>query len=162
VLDAEANGLRPATRRQIADNPMLVTDYEEADRSGLTIIDEIVSYGDSTDQQYSFGVYENRVPVYQPIDVNTAYTDYIVYSSTRNGFVLTDNGAKVPPWAVRPGKTLRYVDFLPGYLPDSLRSDPRVMIIEGVTYTMPFGLQIQAGQSSNISQKLNNLGLGGI
>jgi hypothetical protein len=157
VLNAEPNGWLAVNARSIASNTILVPLLENNDRMGLDVIKGLVALGDVAYNRYTFGVYENREPVYAP-----APTTYAYEYSLAESLLSVYHGDVVNPWNVRPGQWLFYPDFLPGSASGAkLRRDPRSVFIESVNFTAPYGISINGGKVRRLPQILAQLGLGG-
>jgi hypothetical protein len=70
-------------------------------------------------------------------------------------------GAAVKPWRVLPGKWLQVTDFLPGSSYATLLEDPRCMFIERVSFSIPWDVQLQGGDTDTAPQVLAQQGLAG-
>jgi hypothetical protein len=137
-----------------------VKQYLNDNAAAWSLIQGLVARGDSSDNRYIFGIYNGRVPTYEAIPTDFEYQQRLSDPAQR---VETPQGIEVKPWDVTAGKWLFVPDFLIGQVqPTDLRLDPRMIFIESLTYTMPWGLSIQGGKTDKLSQKLAKLGLGGI
>ena len=109
-----------------------------------------------------FGVYEDRKIEYREVP------DTILYTQKLNdvGINLKDRRTNnyVKPWDIKVGQWVQVNDFLIGKnIPnDTFREDPRIMFIESITYTAPYGVSINGGKTDTLTQKLAKLGLGGL
>ena len=105
-----------------------------------------------------FGVYDDRVPVYEQVPTTIEY-----YQKLSEDFVTFESGLKVDPIDVLPGKWLYFTDLFIGEPEaDTLSEDIRAMFIESVKYTYPQGLVLSGGKTDSLTQKLAKLGLAGI
>ena len=135
-----------------------ITAFENEDRLALNVIEEAVGLGDSSGNRWLFGVYDDQDAYYEqaPDDV-----EYISRIASPRVEVQTLAGDSIYPWNVRPGKWAKIVDYLPLKLGTSpLSSDPRLMFIEGVNYTMPWGLSLSEGGVDKADQFLAQMGIG--
>lgn len=146
---------------RLAYNGLLVPKYENDDMKMLSVVKDLVTLGDVNEHRYAFGLYENRVPRYW--DATSLDFQYQLYVFSE-GIKLLDSGNKyVYPWRIRPGKWVKLVDVMPGRAVSSvMRSDPRTLFIEGVTYTAPYSFTLRGGKFDRLSQKLAQLGLAGV
>lgn len=161
VLAANPNiAWLPFDTSGIQTNTLSVPVYEDGDNTAWNLIKSITALGDTTNARWLFGVYENLAVRYEAAPTEAVYQQRIAATRSR---VMTMDGVPVDLWDVRPGRWLFLPDFLAGYTgAPELRSDPRYLFIEGVTYTMPQGLTIQAGKVDTLGQRLAQLGLAGI
>ncbi len=147
VLTAQPDSLL-SNQAGIESNPFLTVDFDNEERTAASIIKNLVAYGDASDNRWFWGVYEDRKSVYQVVSSEIDF----VYRASR-GLVQTVAGGLVSPWDVRPGKWVLNGDLLPGRnIEANLRADPRCMLIENVTFTAPFGLQLSGGRWDKLSQ----------
>ena len=159
AVEAVVNGLISTDYAKIEFNGVLVSAYENDDPYGLTIIKELVAYGDVNYDRFLFQLDKDRTIVYfkQPQDPEYKYT-----ISTNE--LKTMAGAVVMPWAIKPGKWILITDFLTGTLatPTNIRKDPRMVFIESVDFTAPYGFQIEGSKSSTVKQILSQFGMKGL
>jgi hypothetical protein len=159
VIDYDPNGVLASTNADITTNTLSVAMYEDQDRMAWSVIKELVSAGDASDNRYTFGVYANRRIKYAPVPDELAYTERLHDPAQR---VETLAGVWVKPWDVLPARWLFMPDFLVGRTPPQTRRfDPRYMFIESVTYTEPWGLQLRGGKFDTTAQRLARFGLQG-
>jgi hypothetical protein len=156
----------PSTRfstdyTDVFTNTLTLFDKEDEQRTGGTIIKEIIAFGDTSDRRYTFGIYEDRKIRYAPIE-ETAFYEYDVSSSLAD-VARIDTGAAVSPWDVVPGKWLIINSIATsekkvGSIGD-LRASPSAIFIEEVSFTAPYSLSLRSGPTSTFPQKLARLGL---
>jgi len=159
VIDYDPNGILTSTNADITANTLSVPMYDDQDRLAWSVIKELLSAGDASDNRYTFGVYANRRIVYAPISDELAYTERLHDPAQR---VETPAGVWVKPWDVLPARWLFTPDFLVGRTPPTtMRLDPRYMFIESITYTEPWGLQLRGGQFDTVQQRMARYGLQG-
>lgn len=150
VLTADPNGLYTNFKRLEA-NTYQVKKYESESRRADAIIEEVVAFGDSNHNRWTFGVYENRVPVYAAVPATIEY-----FEKVRSSFLQlerADTGI-VYPWNVRPARWLQISDWLAGgnRRTSQLRRDPRNQFIESVRYSAPWMLIVNGGRLNRIDQ----------
>lgn len=160
VVDAEPNTYFTTSTKTITENTLGVIEYEDGEKTGRGLIDDIVSRGDANDKRYIWGVYNGRVFNYYPAP---AQVDYAFSMTAGGGVILDKFGLRVNPWRVSPGQWINVADLLLGG--ENLGvTDPRALsstiFIENLTYTAPYGLDITGGRVSTLKQKLFRLGLG--
>lgn len=160
VLTAESavNAIISTDYAKIAFNGVLVSAYENDDPYGLTMIKELVAYGDVNYDRFLFQIDRNRQAVYfeQPID-----PEYQI--SIAENQLRTMAGSPVMPWGIRPGRWIFVNDFLTGMSPsETIRTDPRMVFIESIDYTAPYGYRIQGSKSSTVKQILSQFGMKGL
>lgn len=159
ILDAQPNGWVSDDYGQIAANTLQVGAWENDDVTALALLKGLTAMGDADAARYGFGVYEGRRAVYAPIG-ETA--EYAIQLSDPARTIYDQAGAEIYPWRVRPGKWARFVDFMPGLAAGAeLRADPRALLIEEVTFRLPWGVQLVGGSADSLGQKLARLGLAG-
>jgi len=160
IIAGDPNSIFSTSTTGITSNTLAVKQYLNDNADAWSLIQGLVARGDSSDNRYIFGIYNERVPRYEAIPTDYEYQQRLSDPAQR---VENTVGVEVKPWDIKAGKWLFVPDFLIGQVqPTSLRTDPRMIFIEEVTYTMPWGLQIQGGRTDKLSQKLAKLGLGGI
>ena len=132
--------------------------YEYEDHTAWELIQGIVARGDTNQNRWLFGIYEDREAYYQQAPTTVEYKTKLSDPAQR-----VFGPTEVKPWQVRPGKWLRFSDFLAN-APNvaSLELDPRVMFIEDVTYTMPNQLTLSGDPQASLSDIMASFGLGGV
>lgn len=145
----------------IEPNSMLVAVRDNDDRKASTVIKDITNRGSDYLGRQVFGIYGGRRAVYRPVGESLSYFQYLNDATQR---IYTPNGAEVFPWSVEPGRWLLVPDFYFGRIPveTELRSDPRAMLIESVTFTAPYQVSLTGAKVRRLDQKLARLGLSGI
>lgn len=160
ILAADPNGIFSTDYSRIAVNNYLTNSYEEGNKDAMTIIQGLLSIGDINDMRHTFGIYAKQQAVYRALPAIIAYQERL---SAPKQAVMTLDGEELYPWDVEPGKFLLYNDFQIGRLKPSLdRTDPRIMFVESMSYTAPWGLQLSGGKTDKLPQKLAKWGLGGL
>lgn len=157
IVNSEPNGR--FTSRATA-NTMLVPAYENDNAEAWGLIKSLVAFGDTSQNRYTFGVYEDRRATYKPVD------NAIVYiRPLREGVsVIQDiEGGLLQPWQVRPGGYVMVTDLLPGRptAPD-LNDDVRAIFANTVQFRAPDSLVINGAHAFRLEQRLAQLGIGGI
>jgi len=143
ILTADPNSYLATSTLEIEANSILTPAVENRNRFAWDIVTELVTLGNDTDDRRRlFGVYKDLISFYttQPEEV-----EYHHRLSDPMQAVTTPEGTVVYPWDVQPGKWLFIPDFLTGRpLPaaSGLGDDPRMVFIEGVTFTDPFSVSI--------------------
>lgn len=160
IIAADPNSIFSTSTSNITTNTLQVKQYLNDNSPAWQLIQGLIARGDSSDNRYIFGIYNDRVPTYEAIPTDYEYQQRLSDPAQR---IENQAGNEIKPWDVKAGKWLFVPDFLIGkVLPTSLRLDPRMIFIEQVTYSMPWGLQIQGGKTGKLTQKLAKLGLSGI
>jgi len=165
VLAADTNGIFSTDYSKIDVNGTLASNFEDADKMGLTVINDAVALGRNVStgvyRRWLFGIGAGRRAHYYQAP------EAIKYENTlRDGDAITLwDGSPVKPWAVSPGQWLFFSDFLTGDAPpstlDELQNDPRALFIESCTYSAPYGLTINGERMGSIKQAMAAYGLGG-
>ena len=160
--EASLNGVLSTDYGLIGDNDVLVEQYEDKYRKGIDVIKDVVKLGGANYDPWIFGIYENRQAYFDIVP------DVIKYINRRgdNDVIedATPAGGEVMPWDVRPGKWLAWPDLVPGTpLPktrSALYSDVRVELIERVTFTAPYDLNVNGQRINTGPQAIAQWGLG--
>ena len=145
-------------------NAKTVSAYENDYRTGRDVIRPVVGLGDASANRWLFGIAEGRRAYYKAVPTTVDY----IYQPTAAGEsqVRSATGTKpgIPPMFVRPGRWAYSAAFAPSGIPSgaNLRTDRSATFIESVVYTAPNTLQLTGGIATTLTQKLNQLGLGGI
>lgn len=159
VLAADPNGVFSTDYSGITANAYAVQRYVNDDNLAWNYIKSLVSKGDTNDNRYLFGIYNDRKAYYAAIPTEIKYLQRLADPKQR---IELTNGIEVKPWDVRPGKWSQFTDFLIGKLQgDSLRDDERNVFIEQTTFSIPWSLSYTGSKVSTLDQKLSRLGLGG-
>jgi len=160
VLVAEPNDFITNIYSRLTENTLQVPDYDERDLSAWALIKDLLAKGDSSDNRYNFGIYADRIAIYEQIPSNIEYQVRLRDPEQRIENVV---GGRVKPWNVLPGKWAYFPDFLLGGRRDyTLQQDPRALFIESVVFRTPREVQMNGVKVSTIQQKINRLGLQGL
>lgn len=160
IIAGDPNSIFSTDTSKITANTLQVKQYLNDNSPAWSLIQGLVARGDSSDNRYIFGIYNDRVPTYEAIPINYEYQQRLADPAQK---IENQAGIEIKPWDVKAGKWLFVPDFLIGkVLPTSLRLDPRMIFIEQVTYSMPWDLSIRGGKADKLGQKLAKLGIGGI
>jgi hypothetical protein len=144
----------------IDENTVEVKVKQKGNKTIWAIIKEVLSLGDTSDQRWLFGIYQNRTPHYHLAP--TAY-EYTARSTDNKITFYKLNGEEVKPYNVLPGKWMLVTDLLVGTVPPTdLKFDPRAMFIEEVRYSSEEGVTFNAGRINQLTQRLGRLGITGI
>lgn len=146
----------------IQTNSLSIPSQEEDNKTAKDVLQEIVSYGDSSDNRYTLGVYNDTKVQYKSIDTSITYSYSVTDPASRIVDVRTN--AVVHPWSVRPGKWLVVSGLTTSGLAtggiSAMRKSPTAMFIESVTFTAPYSLSISSGPTATFAQKISRLGVG--
>lgn len=158
VLDADPNNIISTDQTAIEVNGVLVSAFEDQNRTASTIINEAVAMGDIYGNRWLFGIYEDRKPVYKAIPDTLEYYTYISSESQR---VTNLGNGTIASYAIRPGKFTMIKDVVMGKLTiyTQLRVDERVMFIEQVEYEAPSKVDLRGSKVSTYAQLLARIGL---
>lgn len=160
IIAADPNSIFSTSTTNITTNTLAVKQYTNDNTSAWKLIQGLIARGDTSDNRYIFQILNDRIPTYAAIPTSVEYQQRLSDPAQR---VETTAGTEVKPWDIQAAKWLFVPDFLIGKTqPADLRLDARMIFIESVTYTMPWGLSIQGGNTDKLGQKLAKLGLGGI
>jgi hypothetical protein len=145
-------------------NTVPVIAYQNDDQLALEQIRGYTAMGDTLNNRWLFGIYEDRKAYHYPV-VNQI--DYMIHLKDARWIVYDANHAVVPPWRVRPGKYAFFIDEMSGLgavdIPN-IDQDPRTLLIENITFDIkvPIGFQVNGGHNSLYEQKSAKLGLRGV
>lgn len=158
TLGLDQNGIFSTDYSRITENTTQVANRIPQRIWAETEMLRLVSLGDSTNQPYKIGFYNDRVLYYEPIPTDIKY-------QKRRGEQVTDRlNTIVNPWDVKPGEWLFQPDMLVGRHPPitslTLAADPRAMLIDTVRYSTPFSLDLGGKKYSEMNQILKKQGLG--
>jgi hypothetical protein len=161
VLASDPNDIISPDMGEIDYNGILVPSYEDKNRMGSEIINEIVTYGDINDNRWMFGIYEDRIAHYKAIPSTVEYLHYMGAEAQQ---ILNVAYGEVKPWNVRPGKICVIPDTVIGRFTmyTGIRLDPRVMFLEQITFTAPNGIELQGKKIRNLAQLMAKMGLSGL
>lgn len=162
ILADDPNGFISTDRSEIQTNSYLVPAFEDNDPNAIDVIKGTAIVGDADDNRWLFGIYEDRKPFYYPVPDEIEYHIHL-QDQTRSVYQHGSDQI-IMPWAVKPGRWIKFNDFLPGLEVEGtdLRIDPRNLFIETVVFVLPNQLTISGGRLSRLDQKLAKFGLSGI
>ncbi len=162
IISADPSTRFSSDYSSIEDNALEVPKVEEGHKTAATILKELVSYGNSSDQRHILGVYSNQRVKYGPIEELASY-EYSVTSSAAQIKDMATNTI-VRPWGLLPGKWLIVSGLTTSQTPIGditvMRSSPAAMYIEEVSFSAPYSVSIKSGPTATFSQKLSRLGVG--
>jgi hypothetical protein len=160
VLTTSTNAIFSSDYSKITANTTQVGAYASGEQTGMAILKDLCTKGDSSFNPYSIGVYAGRRVVYKPISTEIKY-------QRRRGKPVTDNlDGEVKAWDIQPVEWLFRPDFLVGrnipITAATLGLDPRANLIESVKFSTPYKLSINGRKLSQIDQVLAQRGIGGM
>jgi hypothetical protein len=144
----------------VTTNSAEVRASEDGSRTGAAILSELATFGDSSNTRYNVGIYNDRKLHYT---IAPSVIDYYKYFDAR---ATSLNGSTLHPWNVYPGKWILHSGFL--FISEiprtfaALSTSDSVGYIEGVTFTAPFGLDIETVKVKGIDQLLARVGIGSL
>ncbi len=157
VLDADPNGIFDSTHGRFDDIGITVNEYEDWSRTASSIIFELVSLGNSSNERMSFGVYRDRFVTLE------AASDEITYEISEgfNGSILSmRSGGPIPPALVRPGNWMRVNNYPVSRGKAGTRASESDIFVETVVYQAPDQLSINGGQFDTFAQRLARFNFG--
>jgi hypothetical protein len=166
VLRGSPNNIFKFTDTSIEVNLKEVGVFEDGQKTAMTLFKEMANLGgtpvwdtSTEDRRFVFGVFEDRLFQYWSIKNDVVFTTRLM-----DGRIERVDGGFPDPWRVRPGVWLLVEDAFVGRLSRSVRpsEDPRLIFMESVQYSAPYGLSIKGGRASTFLQRLERLGIGGI
>lgn len=150
VLASEPNGIISANTTNITENTLQTKQFVNENATAWKLIQGLVARGDTSDNRYIFQILNDRIATYAAVPTTVAYQQRLNDPAQR---VETLSGIEVKPWDVKAGQWMFIPDFLIGKIqPTDLRLDPRMIFIESVLYTMPWGLTVQGGTIDKLSK----------
>ena len=161
ILGDDPNGIISADYSDITENVAVVPFWDIDDAIAKDVIKEQVAMGDASDRRYVFGIYDGRKAFYAPVPTTI---DYFMSLRDISRKVYDAAGSAVHPWRIRPGKWIKFTDFIPGFIArrDDLRLDPRNLFIESIEFSAPNSFNLTGGKTTKLEQKMARLGLSGI
>lgn len=162
IIDADPNGIFNTVYDQIATNAALVAARERDNGTALELLETLTASGDGTNfYRYALQVYGDRKVYYSAVPSSVHYLHALSDPAER---IELPDGALVEPWDVRPWRWLFVTDYLIGRTQPTadLRTDPRNILIETVTYTAPYGIEINGARLQDLPQLIGQLGLTGL
>lgn len=161
VMDSSVNsGLFSEDYGFIDDNSLEVKTYEGGDKTPMSIMSELATYGDTSDSRYNLGFGPGRKLYY------TVMPAIVEYYQHFDGSVYTLAGQELYPWNVQPGKWILYAGLLPvSNVPfgiANLRANPACAFIEAVTFSTPYNVDISTAFVSKLDQLFARMGMSGI
>jgi len=143
----------------IATNTIQVKRWENDNNVAWGLVKSLAEIGDTSDNRYTFGIYENRRPVYAQVPTDVDYSHSIF--DPEQG-IMSRYGGTLKPWNILPGRWLEFTDFMTDQrAASSLQEDPHMMFIESVTYSTPWNLTLHGGRVDTISQQMARMGISG-
>lgn len=160
ALALDPNAVFSTDVSNITANTFQVDGYDSDDKDAQKVIKALLPPGDAAFNRYTFGFYDQEVPYYAAVPTTLEYL-YSLADPAQEVTTLTGN--VVRPWDVRPALWLQIPDLMIGRVPDTdLKDDPRNIFIESLTYTAPYGLQVNGAKVGTLAQAMGQLGLSGI
>jgi hypothetical protein len=157
ILDGDPNGLFSSGNADITTNEIEVGEGEEGDRTALTVIKDLITRGDDDDNRYIFGIFNGRQFVYEQVVDQITYQHEV--TNPRQAVTTTDQ-VEVYPWNIVPGKWVLLSDLFTGRGEvTDLRSDPRTLFIDRVSFTAPWSVRLAGGKISTVGQRIARLGI---
>lgn len=147
VLAADPNNII-LNKGFIDANTLQVAQYEDEGRSGLSVIQDVVNRGDTSDNRWLFQVLARRIAYYNQIpDKQFPLYTWHLASNTIETF-----GTVIHPWEIEAGQWILVPDAPGGQ---------QYVFAENVQYSSAYGLSVDGGRINSIYQALAKLGLGG-
>jgi hypothetical protein len=160
ILGMNPNTLFSTDYSNVTANTYQVGAYSNDDKNGMKALSELIPFGDVTLNRYTAGFYGQEVFYYAPMPSALEYTFSLSDPAQEVQYL---SGVTVRPWAVLPARWMQISDLMVGRVPDvDFRDDPRNLAIEQVTYTAPYGLQVNGAKVGTLSQVMARMGLSGI
>jgi hypothetical protein len=162
VLQADPNSYISTDYSQVEENAFQVPGWEDEDRKGASVIQNLLKLGIGSAVPVTFGVFEDRRITYAGVE--DSYTYSMRVRENRQRVFDYSSSAEIPLALVRPGKWAFVTDFLIGRAPPTsdLEQDPRSVLIDTIRYTAPAGIDIGGRKASTAAQQLARISMGGL
>ena len=146
ILSSEPNTIFSSSTSKITENLTQVLSRENK-ANGLSLIKSLTTLGDTSDNRYIFGIYQNNQAEYKPVPI---VVEYEQSGSSNNSIIKDTNGSIINPESALAGKWIRYSDLLIGKnQPSDIRGSQNSVFIEKVTFISPKTLIIDGGFGAN-------------
>jgi hypothetical protein len=165
LLAANPNaGMYSASAARIQTNAKTIERFTNEGKTAYALLKEAVVRGDNSYNRWTFGMVPGRVGVYAPIPDTPEYLHEI---TAPNVEVTSYKGLRtIDPWDVAPAQWVFDPDFLIGRVQptSNLRTDPRMVFLESVSYNAPFDLVLNGSRVStfNLNQMMIAMGISGL
>lgn len=155
ILSDDPNGLVNVASGRFETNDLALSSYANGKHTAWEEIKIILSQGDSNNNRWVFGIYDGRRPEYKALPTGLSY----YYQGGQFFDYVT--GEVIPPELVRPANRMVVSGILAGRAFDATpaTADPRIAIIEQVSFTAPNTITINSGVSFAINQFFAQMGL---
>jgi len=161
ILGNDPNSVISTDYSSISENLVIKDPWTEDNKTAKTLIDELLALGGGSDDRWTFGIYKDRKPIYEPIPTDI---EYIYYKAGTTQQIETMQGTIVEPWNVLPCKWVAIPTFLSSLKKGfgDIRNDPRVFFAEEVNFTAPDQVTINGAKVRKLAQYMAKLGLGSV
>jgi len=138
----------------VTTNTLQVPKEHDIDRKAADIILDVTRLGDSSNNRFLVGVYDDRKLIYEQQGDTTGSVDY--HRRLNNKTIFNQGQVPMLPTAVRPNKWLRVEGVFPFRVSDysDLRNDPSVVFVEAVRYDETRGLELIGARNNLIDMML--------
>lgn len=159
VLDEDPDSLFSSSNATIETNTLQVPDFDDGNRKGLDVLQELVGLGFASGQRALLSVGAGRHVTYQSLALDKE--PIYVYSIYDDGGLYHKDASPVKPWDIRTGEWIEIEAITAQPFDSSLprHSDPKYIFIEGVSYSAPIGFSIQGGLGNTLKEKIGKFGL---
>lgn len=141
----------------IESNTTEVKSAETSDKTALSLISDLVTMSDSSNNKYIAGFYGGRVFKYGPVPETIGY-----YQET-GGVIKNTIGRPVLPWSVQPGNWIYYSGLLPDSSQlstlDDLYQSPVTAFIESAAFSSPYEVSLTTQRLSKLDQLFSRMGI---
>lgn len=159
VIAADPNSYLSTNDSGIDNNTFSVDTYEDGSKTGFDVLQGLTEIGGSSNERYTFGIYNNRLPKYESVP-STAVYHRAMFTGEQAFF--TPSGERVEPWDIKPGKWIFTTDVYGNGFEGDLKNDRRFTLIESVSFSLPNALTWTGGRADRLPQRLAKFGLSGI
>lgn len=172
VLSDDPNGIFSTNYNFIEANTLSVYRLDNEYRLAETVLAEIIAMGNH-EAATSGGNDRRTLQVYDDRTIYIQKTPTVIHYKVRvfdpAKAILDETASPIDPSTIKAGQWLQIIDFPniepastpSGYTTPDLRTDPRMIFIESVTYTAPYDFSINGGKTGRLAQQLAKLGVSG-
>ncbi len=166
IQDIVDDGGQFIASTDLAINAIAVTQVYDEDSLAGDAVAGITRMGDSSNNRFIIGVYENRVLRYEQAKVLSTAAD-INYSlrirDNRQIIKELGSGRLLNPAAIRPNNWLQTEDLFSTKISNEadINRDPKLTFIESVVYKEPIGLTLTSNRSTQADIIMAKAGFGG-
>ncbi len=155
ILTADVNSIFSTDYSGIETNTLQVPLEEEGKDKARTILEDIVTMGNASNQRYNFMVLKDRKVTYEAVVEEIE----LIYRVQERVKTIEDKvGNRLKPWNVLPGKWRRTPDIFVGRtVPTDIKKDLRNSFITQVHFRAPDDLRFTGNELEDLPQLLGQI-----